>query len=393
MRYPYYSPNLGIRDLIKALFSSKRNAEKKLAAYYKELTGKKYVLLTNSCRSALYLAYKAIGEQGEVITSPLTCKVAIDPIIETGNHPVYADISKSNLNIDPNKIEDLISDSTIAIQPIHLGGVVCDMNRIMNIAKRRQLYVIEDCAQSLGGCFENKPSGSFGDIVCFSLIKNAYGIGGGVFLTDSENIYTKAKSISQTFPKNTLILIYYRILRSLIETKRTSLFFELLYKRLLSFRAGKKSYKNVYSQLKQINSIEIKIAAYQINRYEKLHSQRKLIGRLFFETLNNKGLLINNDYNKNQSSFTKFFIFNPKIRSAEHIPKLIQMEVESMHLEHSAGIAYQDMLVKENESLRMALQNYFLVHDSIISLPLNERMNGEDVEQIAQYLKSVINEN
>ncbi|MGM0760794.1 MAG: DegT/DnrJ/EryC1/StrS family aminotransferase, partial [Thermodesulfobacteriota bacterium] len=92
MKYPYSNPNLRFVDVFCALLISQHTAEQRIKDYFAWLTGKKHILLTNSCRSALYLAYKALGTHGQVITSPLTCKVAIDPITETDNTPVFADI-------------------------------------------------------------------------------------------------------------------------------------------------------------------------------------------------------------------------------------------------------------------------------------------------------------
>ena len=98
----------------------------------------------------MYLAYKAIDSTGEVITSPLTCKVAIDPIVESGNKPIFADINTGDLNINPLDIEDRINKNTIAIQTIHLGGISCEMDEIRKIAKDNKLDIIEDSCHAFG---------------------------------------------------------------------------------------------------------------------------------------------------------------------------------------------------------------------------------------------------
>lgn len=392
MIIPYSSPNLRFGDFFKALFISRKKAENKLKSYFSFATGKKYVLITNSCRTALYIAYQALNIKGEVITSPLTCKVAIDPIVESGNMPVYADINKLNLNVDPQEIEKQITDKTIAIQAIHLGGVVCDMDSIIDIAKKKQLYIIEDCAQSLCATFNSRNSGSFGHISCFSLIKNAYGIGGGIFATDSEEIFHNAQTFSNSFPKSSKKLVLYRIFRNLIDTKRRLIFFRFLYRLLIYFKRDRKNYKSVYDQLKTISNLELKIAAHQINRYGKLHSKRKEVGRMMLQMLEKYGLIENNGFNKFESSFTKLFIFNSKIKSEENIRKLTSKGVESMHLEYSAGKTYQEKLVKDNQDSRSVLKNYFLVHDSLISLPLFEDMKVNDIEKMVHCLNDVINE-
>jgi hypothetical protein len=89
MIIPYASPNLRCGDVVRALALSETGADKRIKQYFRQLTGKRHVLITNSCRTALFLAYGALEAKGEVITSPLTCQVAIDPIIESGNTPVF----------------------------------------------------------------------------------------------------------------------------------------------------------------------------------------------------------------------------------------------------------------------------------------------------------------
>ena len=249
MKIPYASPNLGMIDVIRALFITGTIADEQIKKYFSSLTGKKYILITNSCRSALYLAYTALNAKGEVITSPLTCKVAIDPIVESGNTPVFADISMGDLNIQPGDIEHRINDKTIAIQAIHFGGVSCDMEQIVPIAKRRNLLLIEDCAQSLGTVFKGEPTGSFGDVACFSLIKNAYGIGGGILATDDYEIYKKAQDIIGKLEKTPLLLVLFRVARNLLDTKRKYRSFFSLYNFLMSLKGGNKEYKSVNGQL------------------------------------------------------------------------------------------------------------------------------------------------
>ena len=160
MTIPYASPNLRCGDVVQALTLPEKNAEKRIKEYFRQLTGKRYILITNSCRTALFLAYCALKAKGEVITSPLTCNVAIDPIIESGNTPVFADIGLTDLNIKPGDIPVRITSRTIVVQAIHLGGVSCDMDRIMDMAERNNLKVIEDCAQSLGAYYKGRSCGS-----------------------------------------------------------------------------------------------------------------------------------------------------------------------------------------------------------------------------------------
>lgn len=164
-----------------------------------------------------------------MITSPLTCKVAILPITETGNKPKYIDIKKETLVMNENMIEDAISDSTIAIQAIHLGGTPCEMNVIRKIATSNNIVLIEDCAQGFGATLKGQNIGSWGDISCFSMIKNMYGIGGGVFATDDYTFFARARLILEKSNRSKYIASIYRVFLGIIETKRRYVLFEKLY--------------------------------------------------------------------------------------------------------------------------------------------------------------------
>ena len=144
-----------------------------------------------NCTDALYIAMKAlgIGDGDEVITVSNTAVPTCTAIAMTGAKPVFVDIDEYSL-IDVSKIEDMISYQTKAILPVHLFGQMCDMDVIMDIAKRHNLKVIEDCAQSHGATYKGRKCGSIGDVGCFSFyptkIFGAYGDGGFITTNDEE---------------------------------------------------------------------------------------------------------------------------------------------------------------------------------------------------------------
>ena len=390
MKYLYSSPNLRIIDVLKALLLTGNKAEKGIKHHFSELTGKKYILITNSCRTALFLAYKAIGKTGAVITSPLTCKVAIDPIVESGNKPVFADIRTSDLNIDPDDIAHRINNETLAIQAIHLGGIPCDMEKINKIAQKNKLWVIEDCAQSLGALNNDEYAGSFGDIACFSLIKNAYGIGGGILTTDSYSVYNEALKASQGFLKTPLKLAIFRTIRNIIATKRRYKIGNLLFKTLMKLKGEKRSYNSIDGQLFQISGMEKRVAAQQIKRYPELHQKRKKIGKAYYDLLSSQGILMNKYYNSENSSFTKLIVYNPVISSKKYLQKLNDNGIEAMHLEDKHGSPYQDRLIQSNQSIGERLVNYDKAHDCLISLPISETFKKQQIDYISHVLKLLL---
>jgi len=156
---------------------------------------RKYAVGVGSGTEALFLSLRAlnIGPGDEVITTSLSWIATAGAISMTGATPVFADIGE-DLNIDPRSVEQLITSKTKAILPVHYTGKMCDMNALLEIAKKHNLYVIEDGAQAFGALYEGKPSGYFGDIGCFSM--NSWKIFGscgeaGMIVTDDEKIYQR----------------------------------------------------------------------------------------------------------------------------------------------------------------------------------------------------------
>jgi dTDP-4-amino-4,6-dideoxygalactose transaminase len=393
MMIPYASPNLRLRDLAVALMISEKDAEEQITHYFSSLTGKPYVLITNSCRSALFLAYTAADTRGEVVTSPLTCKVAIDPIVESGNTPVFADISMGDLNIRAYDIEHRITEKTIAVQAIHLGGVVCDMAPILEVAKKRDLLVIEDCAQSLGAAYKGKPAGSFGDIACFSLIKNGYGIGGGILATHDKALYQKAKYINAQQRSASPVLAGFRILRNLLDTQRSGEPAALLYRLLMRLKKDRQSYSSVTAQLHPISAMEKKISAPQMVRWEMLHARRRKIGRRYYDRLVSQELIQNHGFDPEQSSFTKVFVYHPGFRSKKHLKILEKMGIEAMHLEHKHGGPFQERLMPAARRGTGDLKNYDKVHDCLISLPVFEEMGETRQEMVMEIVERIVTQN
>lgn len=156
-----------------------------------DFVGVKYSVALNSGTDALHLALRAldIGAGDEVITVAFTFVATTEAIGIVGAKPVFVDINPDTFNMDADLIEEKITSKTKAILPVHLYGQPCDMEKIMAIAKKYNLYVIEDCCQAIGAEFKGKKVGSFGDIGCFSFYptKNLGTMGdGGLAVTNSE---------------------------------------------------------------------------------------------------------------------------------------------------------------------------------------------------------------
>lgn len=176
------------------------NNVKKLEDDFARYCGAKRAVGVASGTDALHLALRAlnIGSGDEVITVAFTFIATTEAIGIVGATPVFVDINPETFNIDVNKIEAAVTDKTKAILPVHLYGQPCEMDKIMEIAGKHNLYVIEDCAQAVGAEYKNKKVGTFGDFGCFSFFpsKNlgCYG-DGGMITTKSDELADRVKSL------------------------------------------------------------------------------------------------------------------------------------------------------------------------------------------------------
>ena len=138
--------------------------EKKLCEYLKV---ENVSLFTNG-HLALENAIDALGLKGEVITTPFTFASTTQAIVRCGLTPVFCDIDHENYTIDVSKTEELITDKTCAILPVHVYGNICDVEKIEKIAEKHNLKVIYDAAHAFGCVKDGKGVGEFGDISMFS---------------------------------------------------------------------------------------------------------------------------------------------------------------------------------------------------------------------------------
>ena len=172
---------------------------KALEQEFAQYLGTRHAIGLNSGTDALHLALRAldIGAGDEVITVAFTFVATTESVEIVGATPVFVDIDPDTFNMDVTQIESKITPRTKAIMPVHLYGQPADMDAIMDIAKRHNLYVIEDCCQAIGAEYKGKKVGSFGDIGCYSFFptKNLGGMGdGGMAVTNSD--YLKDRMVA-----------------------------------------------------------------------------------------------------------------------------------------------------------------------------------------------------
>ena len=173
----------------------------KCSRWLEEKTKTKKALLTTSCTHATELAalLTKVKEGDEVIMPSFTFVSTADAFVLRGATPVFVDIRPDTMNLDENKIEAAITEKTVGIVPVHYAGVSCEMDKIMEIAKKHKLWVIEDAAQGIMSTYKGKPLGAIGDFGCFSFheTKN-YSMGeGGALLIQDESYVEEAEIIRE----------------------------------------------------------------------------------------------------------------------------------------------------------------------------------------------------
>jgi len=173
---------------------------KEFESAVERFVGVKYAVALNSATSALHLIIRAlgIGRDDEVITTPFSFISSSNCILFEGAKPVFTDICRDTLNIDPDNIEDKINKKTKAILAVDVFGHPAEWGRIKRIAKKYNLYLIEDSAEALGSEYKGKKCGTFADAAVFSFYPNKQITTGegGVIVTDSEKIACACRSMS-----------------------------------------------------------------------------------------------------------------------------------------------------------------------------------------------------
>jgi len=205
MKINIAAPQIGKEEIkaVTAVLKSGMIAQGPKVAEFEEkfakFIGVKYAVATSSGTTALEVALRAhdIGPGDEVITSSFTFVASANSILYTGAKPIFVDIDEATFNINPDLIEKAITKKTKVIMPIHLYGQACNMTKIMAIAKKHKLVIIEDACQAHGAEWRGKKVGSFGTLSgnagAFSLYptKNMTTGEGGMVTTDSKEIYEK----------------------------------------------------------------------------------------------------------------------------------------------------------------------------------------------------------
>lgn len=320
---------------------------------FSKYLGVKYVVGVNSGTDAIFLGLKALGikDGDEVITVANTATPTIAAIRMAGGTPVFVDIDENTINIDPDLIKKTITKKTKAILPVHLFGYPAEMDKILKIAKKYKLKVIEDSAQAVGARFKNKMVGTFGDVGCFSFYptKNLGAFGdAGAIVTNNKKIADKARQ-----------------LRNYGEASKNNNVIEGVNSRLDEFQAGILNWG--LQRLDQWNKKREKLAKLYIHNLQNISAIKlpadsdkfhKNVWHLFVIGIRERGQL-------------QDFLLKNKVQTAIHYPKPIYKQPVYKNL----GFSDKD-LPKTKKTM-----------SEILSLPLNPELEEKQVNYICDKIK------
>jgi len=204
-KVPLFKPevDLGVLKRIERVFESGRLVQGPVVCEFEkrfsEFNEVKNSVAVNSGTAALQVSLAALGLRPgqEVITTPLTFIATANSILSLGGIPIFADVDPRTYNIDPERVENAITSRTRGIIPVHLFGLPCEMDMIMEVARRHDLFVLEDAAQAIGAKYHGKMVGRFGDATAYSFYatKNLTTGEGGMIVTNNPEIAEMARLI------------------------------------------------------------------------------------------------------------------------------------------------------------------------------------------------------
>ena len=348
---------------------------------FADFVGVKHAISVGNGTDALVLALKSmgIGEGDEVITTPFTFFATAEAISAVGATPVFVDVNKETFNIDVTKIEEKITSKTKAIMPVHIFGQSADMDEINEIAKKHNLYVIEDACQAVGGKYKGRKIGTLGDIACFSFFptKNLGCAGdGGMIVTNDDKIATIARAL-RTHGSGENGQKAYNLLNNIEEEVKTA----------------EGANDTVYNPLKYYNyligfntrldAIQSAILSVKLKEIDSWNAKRREIVELYNEALQNSDLVtpVAKDYNEH---VYHMYILQSENRE-EVLTKLKEAGIATgvyypvpLHLQK----VYKDLGYKEGD---MPVSEY-LSHRTF-AIPVYPELTKEQVEYIISKVK------
>lgn len=321
---------------------------------YSDYIGVKYGVGCDNGTNAITLALHAlgIGEGDEVITVSNTAIPTVSAIVSAGATPVFVDIDPMTYLMDETKVETAITPRTKAILPVHLYGQCVDMDSLLDIAKKHQIYMIEDCAQAHGAEYKGKKAGSMGDISTTSFyptkILGGYG--------DSGMINTNDEKVTEQL------------------------------RRLRFYGTERTYYATEHGYNSRLDEIQASILLTKLPKIEQYICRRREIAAMYQESLADSGLILPQEAPYNRHAYYLYVVRHPRRDII-----IEQLRAHNIHLNISypwpihTMSGYQYLGWKAGD-----LPQTETVAKEIFSLPMYPTLTNEEIEYIVKSVQSVV---
>ena len=346
--------------------------------------GVKHAITVGNGTDALIIALKSLGikEGDEVITTDYTFFATAEAIRFVGATPVFCDVELDTYNIDPSQIEEKITDKTKAIVCVHLFGNACKMDEINDIAKRHNLYVVEDAAQAINSQYNGKNVGNLGDVACFSFFptKNLGCFGdGGMITTNDDDLATIIKALKVHGSGENGMKAYAILNDEEVEVVEQNSGDNTVYNPL-------KYYNYLIGHNSRLDEIQAAILRIKLKHLDEYTENRRSISHRYIENLKDTSLVMPTETDGGKHVFHLFILQSENREEIES--KLKEKGIATgtyykvpMHLQK----AFNDLGYKKGD-----FPNAEYLSERTFAIPLFPEMNDEEREYIINSIKEIV---
>lgn len=346
--------------------------------------GVKHAITVGNGTDALIIALKSLGikEGDEVITTDYTFFATAEAIRFVGATPVFCDVELDTYNIDPSQIEEKITDKTKAIICVHLFGNACKMDEINDIAKRHNLYVVEDAAQAINSQYKGKNVGNLGDVACFSFFptKNLGCFGdGGMITTNDDDLATIIRALKVHGSGENGMKAYAILNDEEVEVVEQNSGDNTVYNPL-------KYYNYLIGHNSRLDEIQAAILRIKLKHLDEYTENRRSISHGYIEALKDTSLVMPTETEGGKHVFHLFILQSENREEIEL--KLKEKGISTgtyykvpMHLQK----AFNDLGYKKGD-----FPNAEYLSERTFAIPLFPEMNDEEREYIINSIKEIV---